>query len=30
MTARYDMYRDLFNRYCEPDFEPQVIKGPSL
>ena len=27
MTARLDMYRDLFNKVCEPDFKPDIIKG---
>mmetsp|Transcript_20915 Transcript_20915/g.53600 ORF Transcript_20915/g.53600 Transcript_20915/m.53600 type:complete len:391 (-) Transcript_20915:518-1690(-) len=30
MTARYDMYRDLFNCYCDPDFQPQVVTDPSI
>mmetsp|Transcript_6332 Transcript_6332/g.11432 ORF Transcript_6332/g.11432 Transcript_6332/m.11432 type:complete len:391 (-) Transcript_6332:116-1288(-) len=30
MTARYDMYRDFFTRYCKPDFKPQVVKDPSM
>eukprot|EP00240_Pyramimonas_obovata_P004855 CAMPEP_0118922146 /NCGR_PEP_ID=MMETSP1169-20130426/1171_1 /TAXON_ID=36882 /ORGANISM="Pyramimonas obovata, Strain CCMP722" /LENGTH=395 /DNA_ID=CAMNT_0006862973 /DNA_START=99 /DNA_END=1286 /DNA_ORIENTATION=+ len=30
MTARYEMYRDLLTKYCEHDFEPQVIRDPSL
>ncbi|CAI5474613.1 unnamed protein product [Closterium sp. Yama58-4] len=30
MTARYDMYRDLWDRYCRPDFQPQIIRDPAL
>eukprot|EP00899_Mesostigma_viride_P022618 jgi/Mesvir1/3540/Mv12010-RA.2 len=30
MTARYEMYADLLQRYIRPDFKPQVIKDPSL
>jgi len=30
MTARHEMYADLFQRYTQPDFKPQVIKDPSL
>jgi beta-ureidopropionase len=26
MTARYEMYAELLNRYIKPDFEPQIIK----
>lgn len=30
MTARYDVYAELLNRYVKPDFEPQVISDPLL
>lgn len=30
MTARYEMYAELLNKYIRHDFEPQVIKDPSL
>jgi beta-ureidopropionase len=30
MTARYEMYAELFLRYIKHDFEPQVIKDPGL
>jgi beta-ureidopropionase len=30
MTARYEMYAELLSSYLEPDFEPQIIKDPSL
>lgn len=30
MTARYEMYADLFQRYTQPDFKPQIVKDPSL
>lgn len=30
MTARYDLYADLLQRYTQPDFKPQIIKDPSL
>lgn len=30
MTARYEMYADVLNRYIQPDYKPQVIKDPSL
>lgn len=30
MTARYEMYADLFNRYTQPDFQQQIVKDPSL
>ncbi|GJP56487.1 hypothetical protein CLOM_g15554 [Closterium sp. NIES-68] len=30
MTARYDMYRDLLDRYCRPDFKPQIVRDPTL
>ncbi|XAR72408.1 Beta-ureidopropionase [Bertholletia excelsa] len=30
MTARYEMYSDLLNRYIKSDFEPQVISDPLL
>jgi beta-ureidopropionase len=30
MTARYELYADLLQRYTQPDFKPQVIKDPSL
>ena len=26
MTARYDMYAELFDDYCDPNFEPQIVK----
>ena len=26
MTARYEMYAQLFQDYLQPDFRPQVIK----
>jgi beta-ureidopropionase len=30
MTARYEMYADLFSRYTQPDFQQQIVKDPSL
>ncbi len=30
MTARYDMYAELFADYIKHDYKPQVIKDPSL
>lgn len=30
MTARYDMYAEQLGRYVRHDFQPQVIKDPSL
>ncbi|KAL6211430.1 hypothetical protein ACLB2K_016656 [Fragaria x ananassa] len=30
MTARYELYADLLDRYLKPDFEPQVISDPML
>lgn len=30
MTARYDMYAKLLNRYIDPEFEPQIVKDRSL
>ncbi|CAI7812544.1 unnamed protein product [Closterium sp. NIES-53] len=30
MTARYDMYQDLLDRYCCPDFQPQIVRDPTL
>ena len=30
MTARYEMYRDLLTEYCKPDYQPQIIRDPSL
>ena len=30
MTARYEMYADLLQRYTQPDFKPQIVKDPSL
>ena len=30
MTARYEMYRDLLTKYCEHDFEPQIVRDPSM
>jgi beta-ureidopropionase len=30
MTARYDMYARLLARYVQPDFEPQIVRDPSL
>ena len=30
MTARYPMYRDLLQRYCEPGFKPQLVRDPAL
>jgi hypothetical protein len=30
MTARYDMYAKLLGSYVRHDFQPQVIKDPSL
>lgn len=26
MTARYDMYKDLLQKYDSPNFSPQVIR----
>ncbi|KAL8150843.1 hypothetical protein V2J09_020651 [Rumex salicifolius] len=30
MTARYELYADLFAQYLKPDFQPQVIADPLL
>jgi hypothetical protein len=30
MTARYEMYAEQLERYVQHDFQPQVIKDPSL
>lgn len=30
MTARYDIYADLFSRYTKPDFQPQIVTDPAL
>lgn len=30
MTARYDMYAEQLEKYVRHDFQPQVIKDPSL
>lgn len=30
MTARYEMYADLLAAYVRPDYEPQIVKDPSL
>ena len=30
MTARHALYADLLARYVRPDFEPQVVRDPSL
>lgn len=30
MTARYELYADLFARYIRPDFKPQIIADPAL
>ncbi len=30
MTARYEMYAELLTQYIEPDFQPQIVKDPSL
>lgn len=30
LTARYELYADLLNRYIQHGFKPQVIKDPSL
>ncbi|WOL00080.1 beta-ureidopropionase-like [Canna indica] len=30
MTARYELYADLFSKYLKPDFTPQVIVDPAL
>ena len=30
MTARYELYADLLDRYLKPDFEPQVIYDTML
>jgi beta-ureidopropionase len=30
MTARYPLYRDLLQRYCEPGFKPQLVRDPTL
>ncbi len=29
-TARYDMYADFFGRFVRHDFQPQVVRDPSL
>ena len=30
MTARYPLYRDLLSRFCQPGFQPQVVRDPAL
>lgn len=30
MTARYELYAQLLARYVAPDFEPQLVRDPSL
>lgn len=30
MCGRHDMYAALLARYVRPDFEPQVVRDPSL
>ncbi len=30
MTARYELYADLLQRFVAPDFKPQRVKDPSL
>mmetsp|Transcript_2971 Transcript_2971/g.8705 ORF Transcript_2971/g.8705 Transcript_2971/m.8705 type:complete len:406 (-) Transcript_2971:2624-3841(-) len=30
LTARHKMYAELLNDYIEPDFEPQIIRDPTL
>lgn len=30
MTARYEMYADLLNKYIDPNYKPQIVKDPSL
>lgn len=30
MCGRHDMYAELLARYVRPDFEPQVVRDPSL
>jgi hypothetical protein len=30
MTARYEMYAQQLEQYVQHDFQPQVIKDPSL
>lgn len=30
MTARYDMYADLLQRYVQLEYKPQVVKDPSV
>ncbi|KAF5841147.1 carbon-nitrogen hydrolase [Dunaliella salina] len=29
MTARYDMYASDLQRYCTPDFQPQIVRDPA-
>ncbi|KAG2297717.1 hypothetical protein Bca52824_044386 [Brassica carinata] len=30
MTARYEVYADLLDKYIKPDFKPQVVSDPML
>ena len=30
MTARYKDYANLLAEYVKPDFEPQIVKDPTL
>lgn len=30
MSSRHEMYAELLARYVRPDFQPQVIRDPSL
>lgn len=30
MTARYEMYAELFARYIKHDFKPQIVRDPAL
>jgi beta-ureidopropionase len=30
MTGRYEMYAQFLNDYIKPDYQPQIVKDPSL
>jgi hypothetical protein len=30
MTARYEIYHKLLGEYLKADFQPQVVRDPSL
>jgi len=30
MTGRHEIYADFLTNYIQPDYEPQVVKDPSV